>query len=161
MNWTNANYVVDDDKSRLRIPEIRSLMQQGEWCADYSEEIIERLIQNSFWLGLFLNGCLVGLARVVTDKETVSLITDFIIDEPHRGNGLGSWLMKCLIAHPELHGTSMSLGTQDADLFFNKFGFERVGSFMHRFQRPDPRPRRSSGSVGFPPKSGSLTGHEK
>lgn len=156
MHWTKGEYQVSDEKSLLRVSAIRLLMQQGEWCSGYSEDKIRRLVQKSYWLGLYLKEELIGLARVVTDMETVALVTDFIIDEQHRRHGLGSWLMECLVNHPELRRTSMSLGTQDGDRFFNKFGFERNGGMMHRFPLPDRAPHPSSRPVGFPPKGSAI-----
>lgn len=140
MNWTRGEFVITDDKSRLRIPEIAELMKQGFWCKHYTPEKIGRLLENSFWLGLYHKKNLLGLARVVTDKETVTLITDFIVHQDYRGGGHGAWLMACLLEHPELKETSMSLGTQDADGFFEKYGFERQGAQMHRAPNTPPPP---------------------
>ena len=150
MNWTKGDYLVSDDKDRLQTSEIEVLMKQGEWSSKYSPERIERLRIMSFWLGLYLKGQLIGLARMVTDQETVTMITDVIIHEAHQRKGLGSWLLDCLVKHPCLKETSMSLGTQDADRFFERLGFERSGSLMHRF----PPPVRSPGITGAPPGFG-------
>ena len=140
MNWTNGDYLVSDEKDRLKVADVENLIKQGEWCADYSRQKIARLLEKSFWLGVYKEATLVGLARMVTDEETVTMITDVIVDKAHRGRGVGSLLMECLIAHKDLSKTSMSLGTQDADRFFEKFGFERMGSLMHRLLRPQRLP---------------------
>ena len=140
MNWTRGGFVVSDDKERLKVGQIEALMKQGYWSAHYKADTIARLLQTSFWLGVHLKGTLIGLARVVTDKTTVTLITDFIIHDDYRGNGHGAWLMSCLLEHPDLKETSMSLGTQDADAFFEKFGFERDGALMHRAPNTPPPP---------------------
>jgi len=156
MIWTRGSFVVSDEKERLKVGEIAGIMKQGYWSAHYKAETIARLLQTSFWLGVFLKGRLIGFARVVTDKTTVTLITDFIIHEDYKGNGHGAWLMSCLLEHPDLKETSMSLGTQDADAFFEKFGFERDGALMHRAPNtpapppPPPlkaRPKGKSGGV--------------
>ena len=154
MQWTKDNYVLTDDNDLLKLSEIERLLKQSYWANGYSAAKIERLIKNSCCLGLYLNGCLVGFARMVTDKETVTTITDFIIDAACQDQGLGSWLMKCLTEHPELSQTSMTLGTQDKDSFYERFGFERNGSFTHRSPRP-PMPKQSDRPPhrrpGFPP----------
>ncbi len=152
MKWIKDTFEVNDRKGLLTVDSIKPLFEQGEWCRDYSDDQIRRLIRNSFWLGLYSSATLIGFARMVTDKETVTLITDFIVDSKYRNRGLGSWLIRCLIQHPKLRRTSMSLGTQDADLFFNRFGFERLGSLMHRFVLPEHRPDVVPKVVGFPPK---------
>jgi GNAT superfamily N-acetyltransferase len=140
MQWTRGNFLITDDKARLNVPEIAALMQQGYWSSHYTPEKISRLLDNSFWLGLFTRGKLIGFARVVTDKETVTLITDFLVRQDYRGQGHGAWLMGCLLEHPDLKETSMSLGTQDGDRFFEKYGFERQGAQMHRAPNTPPPP---------------------
>lgn len=140
MNWTRGHFLITDDKARLGVPEIAALMKQGYWSSHYTPEKITRLLANSFWLGLFTRQKLIGLARVVTDKETVTLITDFIVSQEFRGQGHGAWLMSCLLEHPDLKETSMSLGTQDGDRFFEKYGFERQGAQMHRAPNTPPPP---------------------
>jgi len=156
MNWTRGEFVVSDEKERLKAAEIAALMKQGWWCSHYTPERIARLIETSFWLGVHLKERLIGFARVVTDKETVTLITDLLIDDEHRGNGHGAWLMSCLLEHPDLKETSISLGTQGADGFFEKFGFERDGALMHRAPNtpppPPPPPLKTRGKRAVPKK---------
>lgn len=125
MEWIRGNYVVSDDKSRLATPAVHTLLQQSYWAKDHSAEKIQKMIENSFCLGMYAEGRLVGFARVVTDKVTFAWITDFIVDEKFRGQEFGSWLMGCLLEHPDLTETSKGLGTQDAEEFFVKFGFTR------------------------------------
>ena len=144
MDWTRGEFVVSDNKAGLRVAEIAELMKQGYWCKHYTSEKIARLVEKSFWLGLYANEKLIGFARAVTDKETVTLITDFIVDENYRGGGHGAWLMACLLEHPDLQATSMSLGTQDGDGFFEKYGFERQGAQMHRAPNTPPCKRSSA-----------------
>lgn len=125
MEWIRGSYVVSDDKRRLSIPAVQTLLRQSYWAKDHSEEKIQKMIENSFCLGLYVNQQLAGFARVVTDKTTFAWITDFIIDEQYRRQEFGSWLMGCLLEHPDLENTSKGLGTQDAEEFFIKFGFTR------------------------------------
>ena len=140
MNWTRGNFLITDDKERLKVSEIAEIMKQGFWCAHYTTDKIARLLETSFWLGVHLKGRLIGFARLVTDKTTVTLITDLLIEQAYRGNGHGAWLMGCILEHPELKATSMSLGTQGTDVFFEKFGFERDGALMHRAPNAPPPP---------------------
>ena len=118
-------YVISDDKSRLKVPAVMALLEQSYWAKDHSAEKVQKMIENSFCLGLFEGEKLLGFARVVTDKTTFAWITDFIVDEKSRGKDLGTWLMDCLLEHPDLENTSKGLGTQNAEEFFIKFGFTR------------------------------------
>lgn len=155
MNWIKGDYLVSDEIDRLKTAEVERLMKQCHWCEGYSSEVIDRLLAKSFWLGLFFQTRLIGIIRAVTDEETVAVITDVIVDEDHRRKGLGTWFMQCLVDHPRLCRTSMSLGTQDADFFYQKFGFERA-SVMVRCVQPPARtaPSRQERKIGFSPKGG-------
>ena len=125
MEKTRGSYVISDDKGRLKVPAVMALLEQSYWAKDHSAEKIQKMIENSLCLGLFEGEKLLGFARVVTDRTTFAWITDFIVDEKSRGKDLGTWLMDCLLEHPELADTSKGLGTQNAEEFFIKFGFTR------------------------------------
>lgn len=140
MEFHRETFWITDDSKLLPTIEVIGLYHQSHWASDYSREKIERLLETSFWLGLFNQKKLVGLARVVTDKTTHSWICDFIVDKEFRNRGWGSWLLECLLKHPYIESTSMGLGTPNADSFFEKFGFERDGSVMLRAWRPSWNP---------------------
>jgi predicted GNAT family N-acyltransferase len=125
MEKNRGSYVISDDKSRLKVPAVMALLEQSYWAKDHSAEKVQKMIENSLCLGLFENDKLLGFARVVTDRTTFAWITDFIVDEKSRGKDLGTWLMDCLLEHPDLADTSKGLGTQNAEEFFIKFGFTR------------------------------------
>ena len=130
MEKNRGSYVVSDDKSRLKVPAVTALLKQSYWAKDHSAEKVQKMIENSLCLGLFEGEELLGFARVVTDKATFAWITDFIVDEKCRGKDWGTWLMDCLLEHPDLADTSKGLGTQNAEEFFMKFGFTRSSHVM-------------------------------
>jgi len=107
-----------------------TLLEQSYWAKDHSADKVQKMIENSLCLGLFEGEKLLGFARVVTDKTTFAWITDFIVDEKYRGKDLGTWLMDCLLEHPDLGDTSKGLGTQNAEEFFIKFGFTHSSHVM-------------------------------
>jgi GNAT superfamily N-acetyltransferase len=47
----------------------------------------------------------------------------FVVDA-HRGAGLGVWLVKTVLAHPDLTTVRFVLGTADAHGLYERFGFE-------------------------------------
>jgi GNAT superfamily N-acetyltransferase len=58
--------------------------------------------------------------------------------EPHRGRGLGVWLVETVLAHPEVRDVRrVMLGTADAHGLYERFGFgpPLEGRMMIR---PDP-----------------------
>jgi hypothetical protein len=137
MEWYRKEFWISDDIKFFKLHDVIELYKQSWWAADYSEEKVKRLLERSFWLGLFKGGKLVGMVRAVTDTTTHCWICDFIIEKRIQRSGWGTWLMECLLAHPDIEETSMGLGTQDADGFFEKFYFERgEGRVMLRASRP-------------------------
>ena len=131
MDWRQDNFLASDDKALLGIPDIVALLNELYQTRDYSPEMVQKLICNSFCLGLYSNDRLIGFTRIVTDKITLSWIKDFIIEKDNRENDLGSFFMNCVLEHPDLSQTEMILGTRNAEGFFKKFGFE-WNNFMLR-----------------------------
>jgi GNAT superfamily N-acetyltransferase len=56
---------------------------------------------------------------------TFSWICDVIVDEAHRGQGVGKGLMAAVLEHPNVKSTTNLLGTRDAHGLYEKFGFVR------------------------------------
>ena len=131
MEWRQNNYLASDDKALLGISEIVALLNELYPTEDYSSEKVQKIVNNSFCVGLYSDGKLVGFVRIITDKITLSWIKDFIIEKDHRRKGLGSFIMNCLLAHPDLSETDIVLGAQDARDFYKKFGFD-YENFMTR-----------------------------
>ena len=46
----------------------------------------------------------VGFARVITDRATFAYLCDVYVLEEYQGRGLGTWIMRELMAHPDLQG---------------------------------------------------------
>ena len=54
-------------------------------------------------------------ARVVTDRSTFAWLCDLFVVEGYRGQGLGKWLVECIVAHPDLQALRIFLlATRDA-----------------------------------------------
>jgi GNAT superfamily N-acetyltransferase len=64
----------------------------------------------------------------VTDGATFAWLCDVFIDSPHRGNGLGVFLVRVAVEHPEVNGLRMLLGTKDAHELYRRFGFTAITS---------------------------------
>jgi len=133
MEWKSGDYHINDDKSKLPFNKIKEILSTSYWAADRSLEVIEKSIENSEFLGVYYKEELVGFARVVTDYATFYYICDVIIDEKHRGNGLGKELIRCITEKDELKGITGCLATKDAHGLYRQYGFETVdGRFMRR-----------------------------
>ena len=74
---------------------------------------------------------------MVTDRSRFGWLADVFVLEPHRGRGLGVWLVQTVLEHPELRGVRMVLGTADAHGLYERFGFRPVDQ-ARMMERPAP-----------------------
>ena len=60
------------------------------------------------------------------------LLADVFVLESHRGQGLGKWLVECIVNHPELQQLKLVfLGTRDAHELYRRYGgFQRMDTDM-------------------------------
>jgi GNAT superfamily N-acetyltransferase len=89
--------------------------------------------------GVYRGSEQVGFARVVSDRATFAWIGDVFIVDAYRGQGLGKWLMECIVTHPELQGLRRwMLATRDAHGLYAQSGFTELHDatrFMERWDR--------------------------
>lgn len=126
MEWTDGEYWLTDDKTRLDLNVVCRLLADTYWAADRPRSVMEEAIRHSLCLGLFHRSAQVGFARAVTDYSTFTWICDVIIHAEHRGRGLGKWMVRCLIEHPKLQTRSQVLRTKDAHGLYERHGFTRA-----------------------------------
>ena len=127
---THGEYEISDDPARLDLDAIERLLRQTWWAVARPRAVIEKSIARSLCLGVYRNGEQIAFARVVTDGATFAWICDVVIDEAHRGAGLGKRFVEAVIAHPEIAEIRQLLATRDAHTLYEKFGFERFGDFF-------------------------------
>lgn len=125
MEWTKDQFTLNDQRDLLDMDTVCGLLSKAYWAADRPRDTIEKSIENSISFGIYTDGRQIGFARVVTDKAVFSWLLDVVIDESYRGKGLGQWLVDCILEHPDIRETNMSLSTKDAHLFYEKYGFKR------------------------------------
>jgi GNAT superfamily N-acetyltransferase len=125
MEWRWNGYELTDDRGRLDFAAVSALLAESYWACDRPVEVHRTAFANSVCFSLFHHGRQVGFARAVTDFATFTWIADVIIEPAHRGQGLGKWMMDCLLAHPALKTRSQWLATKDAHGLYKRFGFAR------------------------------------
>jgi GNAT superfamily N-acetyltransferase len=123
MNWTNGDYHLTDDTSKLDLGIICFLLGSTYWAANRSREVIEKSLRHSLCLGLFHGGHQVGFGRLITDRATFSYLCDVIVHPDHRRKGLGKWMVQCALEHQDIAGTRVALFTKDAHALYEQFGF--------------------------------------
>lgn len=124
MEYTKDEYLITTDKSKLIPEDVGQLLSLTYWANTRSTEDIVKSIDNSLCFSLFEGSKLIGLARVVTDYTSFAYLCDVIVSNQYRGKGLGSWLVGCVMQHPDLIEIKRwCLVTRDAHKLYEKHGF--------------------------------------
>ncbi len=137
--WQKGAYTCSTDKSTLQVDVMHTfLSERSYWAQGRSLEKVKRSIAHSECFGLYKMDKQVGFARVVSDFTIYAYILDVFVLEEERGNGLGKFLMECILAHPELIGVrKWMLGTEDAHGLYSQYGFtslKKVQNHMEKVQ---------------------------
>ncbi|NIA67755.1 GNAT family N-acetyltransferase [Pelagibius litoralis] len=123
--WSKDGYEVSTDPDRLSLPVVHGFLRTAYWSQEIPRDTLERAVAGSLNFGLYRREEQIGYARVVTDKATFAWLCDVFVLEPSRGQGLGRWLVACVLAHPALQGLRRwMLATADAHSLYRDFGFE-------------------------------------
>jgi GNAT superfamily N-acetyltransferase len=143
--YRRGDYVISTDQSRLDLNVIHDFLTNSSyWAVGRSFETVKRSIEHSLSFGLYKEDRLVGFARVVTDYATFAWVADVFILEEARGQGLGTWLVEVILAHPELQGfRRWALATKDAHEIYRRFGFSELKRPERWMERRDPATQES------------------
>lgn len=64
-----------------------------------------------------------AFARVVTDQATFAWVCDVFVDQAHRGQGLGKWMVDAICQFVDKIGiTTTILATRNAQAFYATYG---------------------------------------
>jgi ketosteroid isomerase-like protein/GNAT superfamily N-acetyltransferase len=135
--WRRGDYLLTDDRDKLDLDVVCALLHSTYWANDRPREVIAKCLRHSTCLNLFHGKQQVGLIRGVTDHATFTWVCDVVIQHDHRGKGLGKWIVKCFLEHPDLQTISHHLCTKDAHALYEGFGFQRIEA-LRRSDRPMP-----------------------
>lgn len=124
-------FELSTDKARLDIDLIHNFLSGTYWAAGIPRQVVEKAIANSLCFGLYRQQDQVGFARVISDLATFAYLADVFILPEFRGRGLSKWLVREILAHPDLQGLRrFLLATKDAHGLYAQFGFSQ-------FKNPD------------------------
>jgi nitroimidazol reductase NimA-like FMN-containing flavoprotein (pyridoxamine 5'-phosphate oxidase superfamily)/GNAT superfamily N-acetyltransferase len=162
--WRRGPHLVSTDLGRIDVRTVhRFLSEESYWAAGLPLERFLTSLEGSIVFGLHrLDGEAdnaaddgepgatgrtsarqIGFARVLTDRVHFAWLADVFVLPEHRGQGLGRWLMDCVMAHPELQGLRrFLLATRDAHDLYSGVGFRPLAEaarFMERTSAPAPR----------------------
>jgi ribosomal protein S18 acetylase RimI-like enzyme len=138
LEWQRGAYTVSTVRDRLEPRRILALLEATHWGGGLTLPVLERALAHSVCFGLYDETELVGFGRVVTDLATYGYLTDVVIAPEHRGRGLGAWLTRCILEHPELQGfRRLALLTLDAERLYARAGFTAgPGALVYMEHRP-------------------------
>jgi GNAT superfamily N-acetyltransferase len=135
-----AGFTVSTDRGRMDVAAIHDfLCNKSYWAQGVPLEVVKKALAHSLCFGLYADTEQIGLARVITDRATYLYLCDVYVLESKRRNGLGTWLIECVIAHPDLQGLRrMSLVTADAHGLYERFGFTALATPERYMEKRDP-----------------------
>lgn len=124
LEYRYHRYVVSTDPTRLDLEVVHQFLTNSYWARGIPRERVARSMANSLCFGVFDGPAQVGFARVISDYVTFAYVADVFILPEQRGRGLGKFLLRCIVEHPELQGLRRwSLVTRDAHGLYAQFGF--------------------------------------
>jgi len=132
MEWRRNGFALTDERTQVNIDTVARLLAGTHWGYRRPRPVVERLVENSLCFSLFRNTEQVGFARVVTDHTVFSWLSDLVISPELRGQGLGKWLLQCILDHPAISGTQVVLQTRDAHRLYENVGFQKNDKLMTR-----------------------------
>lgn len=138
-HFERGAFTITTDRTRIDLKAALELLRRTRWGGDMTQDQLTQAAIHSVCFGVYEGASLVGFARVITDLTTYGYLTDVVIDEGRRGQGLGRWLVECILAHPNLQGLRrVSLVTLNAQTLYQPFGFEtNAGTLTYIEKRND------------------------
>ena len=122
--WRRGALLVTTDRAKIDLDALLAFMHTVHWTASTTREILARAVEESIVFQVLDGAQIVGLTRVVTDRATYGYLTDVIVGESRRGQGIGKWLVGCVLEHRDLQQLRrLTLLTGEAPWLYEKFGF--------------------------------------
>lgn len=136
---TENNFIISTDKSKIDLEFVHGFLSNSYWSPGVPMQTVKKAMHGSLCFGVYENDKQVGYARMVTDTATFAYLADVFIDENYRGKGLGKWLVKTILAHPDLQGLRrILLATKDAHALYEQLGFIAINN-PERYMVYDPK----------------------
>ena len=136
---TENNFIISTDKNKINIEYVYDFLSHSYWSPGVPMETVTKAMNGSLCFGVYDNDKQIGYARMVTDTATFAYLADVFIDENYRGKGLGKWLVKTILLHPELQGLRrIMLVTKDAHALYEQVGFTAINN-PERYMVYDPK----------------------
>uniref|UniRef100_UPI00389948AE GNAT family N-acetyltransferase n=1 Tax=Goodfellowiella coeruleoviolacea TaxID=334858 RepID=UPI00389948AE len=136
-----GDYEVDDDPGRVDRDAVWAfLSEHAYWGRWRRREHVERQLAAAWRVvGVYHrpSGALVGFARVVSDGVALAYLADVYVVPAHRGQGLGTALVRATVEHGPGREFRWLLHTDDAHGLYAKVGFAAPDATL--LERPGRR----------------------
>lgn len=117
------------DEREIAIEQLTNLLKQTYWANERPREKVIQSLEHSVCFSAYDEaGQLIGFARVVTDYVSIYYLCDVIVDQAHRGQGIGKALVETIVNDERFEGMGALLKTRDAHGLYEKYGFQDVDS---------------------------------
>lgn len=123
--------LIDDALDRVDWIEAKANLAADDFDNGRSPEALRRSFEQSTQVALaWVDGRLVGMARLLSDGVCNAYLLDVWTHSQHRGRGVASAMVRHLMA--EVPGQHIGLQTADARLFYESLGFAPQPEFLAR-----------------------------
>jgi GNAT superfamily N-acetyltransferase len=132
-------YWASDDPSLVDLDLVHGWITESYWAKGRTREVMARSIEHSLVIGLYsADGAQAGFARLVTDHATFAWLCDVYVDDSHRGSGLGSFMVRVAVEHPDVRDIRQVLATRPERTLYRQFGYNALASPERWMERPRP-----------------------
>jgi GNAT superfamily N-acetyltransferase len=137
--WRRDDYLLTTDPAAVDVGAVHAFLHDSYWARGVPLDVVKRSLEHSLSFTLLRDQHLVGFARVITDYATFAYVTDVFVLPEFRGQGLATWMMTCILTHPELQGfRRWCLATRDAHHVYARVGFARTAIPERWMEMLDP-----------------------
>ena len=132
---TRNGLTLSTDRARIDVDAVLAMLRGSHWAGTMTRAQLERAIANSLCIGVYDSSARqLGFTRAVTDLATYAYLTDVIVDESARGQGIGAWMVEAVLIHPDLQGLRrIALWTRSARARTERFCPNSRAVFRHGF----------------------------
>lgn len=112
---------------------VQRQLRASYWGGHYTIASLFGAMENSVNFSAVIGrGVQIGYARVVTDRHLLSHLTDVIVDEEWRRQGVATAMLERVFAHPWVKNTLCICQTRHHYALYQKFGFVMGGDVLKR-----------------------------
>lgn len=139
MRWDGPDgYWASDDRCLIDGDLVHHwISRESYWAKGRPREVMARSIDHSLVIGLYTAaGEQAGFARLVTDRATFAWLCDVFVAAGHRGNGVGSFLVRTAVEHPDVAHIRQLLMANPGRTLYQRHGFGELLKAERWMERP-------------------------